>query len=353
MERNRVWVTGANGHLGYNLTKTLVERGYRVRASVRDLRDAGKTRPLESLGVELVEASLEDPRGLARAAAGMDGVFHVAAAFDTAAADPATMLDRPNIDGTRHLLEAAADANVRKVVLTSSIAAVGTTRRGEAALDESSWNERAIEPYARSKREAERVAWSIAKSRGLRLVTILPGTMLGPGLHRHTPSTKIVATARAGKLPIVPPLAFSYVDVRDVAFAHVLAYESERAEGRYIASDRTLTIRELLVALRAADPAIRVPAVTLPEALLFLLPIVDALEHALLGNDRQITRDLIAEYGRRVQSVSSDRLRRELGWTTRPLEETLVATLAWLDQHPELDGGRAEPKRLAKSAAAG
>lgn len=347
MERNRVWVTGANGHLGYNLVEALVGRGYRVRASVRSLRDAAKTRPLERFGVELVEATLEDESSLVRAAEGMDGLFHVAAAFDTAATNVVETLDRPNIEGTRLVLEAAARAKIGRVVLTSSIAAVGTTLPGQASLDEAHWNDRAIEPYARSKREAEKVAWKVARDRGLDLVAVLPGTMLGPGLHRHTSSTKILAAARAGKLPLTPPLHFSYVDVRDVANAHVLAYETPSARGRYIASDHTHSIRELLVALHACDPAIPVPAMDLPASLLFLLPWFDALEHRLTGSERQITAPLIAEYGRRVQSVSSARLRRELGWTTRPFGTTIAETLAWMDVTPGLGAKTATPKRLA------
>jgi dihydroflavonol-4-reductase len=346
MHRKRVWVSGANGHLGYNLVRVLRDRGYDVRASVRDVHDATKVGPLTRLGVEPVQAELTDAASLARAAEGMDGVFHVAAVFDTAASDPKSTLDEPNVEGTRRVVEACANAGVGKLVLTSSIAAVGTAAKGERPRDERDWNERAIEPYARSKRDAERVAWERASARGLELVTILPGTMLGPGLFRHTPSTKIIESAVMGKLPIIPPFRFSYVDVRDVAEAHVLAYESPRAEGRYIASGETLSVGELLHALHRVDPAIVVPTATLPEPLLFLLPIFDWLEHRFTGAPRQITRALIDEYGGRVQSVSSARLRDELSWKPRPFSETLAETLQWMAETEGLSS-RKPVQRLA------
>ena len=181
MQRAHVLVTGGNGHLGHQLVRTLRARGHRVRASIRDLSDESKARRLRALDVELVQADLTQPDTWGPACEGVDVVVHSAAVFDTTTTDPKGDLWVPNIEGTGHVIRAAAAASVRRVVYTSSVAAVGTIEPGLSPLDESSWNERAIEPYAQSKREGEREAWRVSKTVGIDLVAVLPSTMLGPG----------------------------------------------------------------------------------------------------------------------------------------------------------------------------
>ena len=129
-----VLVTGANGHLGYNVVRALLARGYSVRAGVRDPHDMTKVAPLIAAGALPVAAELLAPSALARAADGVQGVFHAAAVVQMWANDPDVEIIRPIVDGTRNVLEAAHRAGVKRVVLTSSIAAVGvdSNRTGRA-----------------------------------------------------------------------------------------------------------------------------------------------------------------------------------------------------------------------------
>lgn len=183
----KVLVTGANGHLGFSLVKLLKKQGYDVRAGVRNTEDNFKTSRLKKLNVEVVRADLSDPDSLDRALEGRDGLFQVAAVFNLTAKNPEEEVIRPNIDGTVNIMEAARRAGIKKLVYTSSIASVGTIADvGEDPLDESTWNDRAIEPYAISKTLSERKAWELAQLYGISMVSILPGTIIGPDFQRPT-----------------------------------------------------------------------------------------------------------------------------------------------------------------------
>lgn len=338
-----VLVTGANGHLGYNIARLLSEKGYRVRASVRDATDRSKTDHLRAIGVDVVEADLMRPDTLRRAMEGVDGLFHVAAVYNLTSKNPEKEVREPILQGSLNALRAAKEAGTKKVIYTSSVAAVGTVAAGEAPLTEKDWNDRAIEPYARAKMEAERQAWELARETGLNLVTILPGSIVGPGFHRHTPTTVAFELLLRGKVPVVLPLAFTFVDVRDVARAHLLAYENPASSGRYIASDRDCSMAELFAMVAEIDPTVPVPKARLSERLLPLVPVLDWLGNRLAGTPRFASRAMIREYGRRLQLVSSDRIRTELGWKPRDLKASIRDTLEWtrlrfIDTHRDQDG---------------
>jgi len=240
-----VLVTGANGHLGYNLTQQLVERGYRVRAGVRDFTSKTKTRDLVTLGAEITHVDITRPETLSAAMKDVQGLFHVAAVYETISRNPGRDVKQPTIVGTINTLQAAHAAGVQKVVLTSSATTVGNDASLAAPLDESRWNKDAIEPYVQAKTSAEQWAWEFATRNHFNLVAILPSAMIGPGFRRHTPTTRIFEELLRNRVPVVLPLGFSFVDVRDVATAHVLAYENPTAAGRYIASARFCELAEL------------------------------------------------------------------------------------------------------------
>ena len=326
----QVLVTGANGHVGGALVKLLAERGYKVRASVRDAGNAEKTRVLKQCGAEVVQADLMQPDSLARALEGMDGLFQVAAVYATVAKDPQREIIDPSIIGGMNALKAASTAGVKKVVFTSSVAAVGTDAPPEKPLTEEDWNDRAVAPYFIAKTKAERAAWDFAKSTGMNLVVINPCAVIGPGFNRHTPSTQFLEELLRGRLPMVLPLGFSFVDVRDVAMAHLLAYEKSQASGRYIVADRFFTMRELMLFLREMDPALAAPTRVAPRALLPALPMLDWLGNKVLGAPRQISQALVAELGGKYQRVSAERIRRDLGWTPMDFTQSIRDTLDWI-----------------------
>lgn len=328
-----VLVTGANGHVGNMLVRLLSERGYRIRASVRDLKDREKTRPLADLGVELVQADLMQPETLRSAAEGVDGLFQVAAVYQTHAKDPQREIIEPSITGGMNMLRAAKAAGVKKVVFTSSVAAVGSDAPADKPLTEDCWNDDAKNPYFYAKTEAERRAWAFAKESGLQLVAINPGAVIGPGFYRHTPSTQAFEALLRGKLPLVLPVGFTFVDARDVAAAHLLAYEKSEAQGRYLAVDRFCTMLELMAECKALEPKLKVPAMAAPVWSLNLIAGFDWLGNKLSGAPRMVTRAMVAEVGGKYQRASGAKIRRELGWQPLDFKQSLADTLSWVRKH--------------------
>jgi len=325
-----VLVTGSNGHLGYNLVCALRDRGYRVRAGVRDPRDRKKTEPLVAVGAEPVAADLSDREALEAATKGVDGVFHVAAVVQMWARDPEAEIIRPTVEGMRNLLEAAARARVRRVVVTSSIAAVGIHGSEQRPLTEADWNESPATPYAIAKTKAERLAWSIAEREGLDVVAVIPTTIIGPGFHRHTPITTFFDLVLNGWLPFALPAETSYVDARDLAAAQIAAFENEAARGRYIASGPCYSLRELVGLIAEAAPGVKAPRFVLPIRLLPPLIAADWLANKLLRTPRQLTSEVFEEFAGKRTVCSAARAERELGWRARPTADSVVDTVDWL-----------------------
>ena len=327
-----VLVTGANGHVGFMLVKALKEKGYRVRGTVRNLADAAKSRHLSDLNIELVEADLMQPESLKPAMLGMDGLFQVAAVYKTMAADPQKEIIDPSVTGGLNALKAAHEAGVKKVVFTSSVAAIGSDAPPEKPLTENDWNDGAVNPYFIAKTQAEKKAWEFSKTSGLKLVVINPVAIIGPGFYRHTPSTVAFEQVIRGQMPLCLPMGYSLVDVRDVVAAHIMAYENEQASGRYLVTDQYFEMIELLKRLKNIDPSLKIPSIVLPQFMLGMVPLMDWLNSKFTGAARQASRDMVQEMGGRSQRASSEKIRKELGWTTIPTDQSLKDTLEWTRQ---------------------
>jgi len=326
----RAFVTGGNGHLGFNLVEALLAGGHRVRASVRSLADAAKTAPLRALGgVEIVEAELGQPARLRAAMEGIDTLFHTAAVYSTCEPERDAEILDASLRGTENALRAAADARVRKVVLTSSVVTLPLTAPGAPPSTEADWTTDLRVAYFRAKTEGERLAWRLAGELGLNLATVLPGGIIGPGFQRNTPSIDLIEAAMFGEFLLgVPDGNFTLVDARDVARAHLLAAERD-AQGRFIVCDAQPSFRALMEALHAIDPRVRLPLMGLPVFMARTLPLFDRLNHRMFGTPRVATPELIATaVSGRHWNVSSARAQAELGWAPAiPLERSLRDTM--------------------------
>lgn len=329
----KVLVTGANGHVGFTLASLLVERGHQVRASMRNAADPEKSAPLRKLGVEVVEADILDPAAMERAAAGVEGLFHVAAVFQMVVTDPQNTLIRPAVEGVENALRAAKRAGLRRVVLTSSTVAVGTRRPADRPIDERDWNDGAHAPYAVAKVRAERRAVELAKELDVDLVAVNPTAILGPGFHRHTPSTAPIRAMLEGDMPVAPPVRAGYVDVRDVALGHLQAMENERASGRYILNARALTMLELAGLVGQVEPGAKVPRRMLPPWAVPMIVFFDWIMAAARGTPRLASNTLLEENGDLTLEFDSSRAQRELGWKPRPVEESVADTVRWIQEH--------------------
>jgi dihydroflavonol-4-reductase len=322
-----VGVTGATGHLGSVLARRLLNAGYRVRAIVRSASRLRETPWVQGKALEVAEADVTDAVAMTAALSGLTGVFHVAAAFDVARLS-ATELYRVNVGGTETVLKACATNGVRRIVLTSSAAAVGTSGSNREIRNEDVWNDGTRENYARSKVLAERKAWELAEKFKLDLVTVLPGAILGPGFLRLTPTLAMVDGALKNAFPMVPPIDFAFTDVRDVANAQIRLFETGPSS-RYLLAGPTLTFQALLQRLHALRTDVRVPK-EMPGWFARLLPVLDAMSHLATRAPRTMRSGFVTEYVGRSHALSTERAVRAIGWSPRAIEATLADTLTWL-----------------------
>jgi dihydroflavonol-4-reductase len=346
-------VTGATGFIAGHCIEELLTHGYAVRGTVRDLAtaDVAHLRAIaERTGgsLELVEARLDADAGWAEAVDGCTCVWHVASPNPPAVPKREDEVIRPAVDGTLRVLRAAAaSGTVRRVVLTSSTAAItsGHDRADRRVRTEADWsNVDRSSPYEKSKYYAERAAWEFVRDRPLELVTINPDLVLGPLLHaERTTSIEVIRQVLAREVPGSPRIGFAPVDVRDIAIAHRLAMENPRAAGnRYICAGRHMWMREIAVVLadEFGPRGYRIPTGHLPYWLLWTV--------ARFNKTVRLALDMVG----RPKLVSAEKAERELGWTPRPARESIVDTGESLLRYGVVRRSAADPGPRGRSRSA-
>jgi dihydroflavonol-4-reductase len=322
-----VCVTGASGFVASQLIALLLERGYRVRGTVRGEKGRkALARVLALPGaaerLELVDADLLDPPSLSRAVAGCEIVMHTASPYFMAYKDPQKDLVDPAVKGTRDLLAACKGVTVRRVVLTSSVAAMTDEPDAGELITESTWNERSSltrNAYYYSKVAAEKEAWRMADEKpGWDLVVVNPFMIIGPSLVPSlNESNKVIADVIGGKYPGIVSLAWGFVDVRDVARAHLAAAEHAEAKGRYLCANETMTMRELVARIDRVAPGHKVPRMGFDNGFGNFMTRLGA---ALYPRG---ARDFIRTHLGRVPRFDNDKIQRELGLKFTDMDVTL------------------------------
>lgn len=326
-----VLVTGGSGFIASHCILQLLSAGHRVRTTVRNLARESHLRALLKEGgaepggeLELFVADLEADAGWASAVAGCDYVLHVASPFPAKVPKHEDELIIPAREGTLRVLRASRDAGVKRVVQTSSFAAIGYGHKSRSTpFDETSWTDTSarLAPYTKSKTLAERAAWDFISREGgaLELAVVNPVAVFGPVLGVPlSGSTFLIKRLLDGAVPGVPRLYFGLVDVRDVADLHLRAMTDPAAKGeRFLAvSGDFMSIQEIakLLKSRVGALAAKVPTRQLPDWMVRLGALTDA------G-----VRQIVPELGK-VKNASSAKARRVLGWSPRPGDEALLAT---------------------------
>ena len=327
-ERGTVMVSGGSGYIGSWCVIALLQKGYTVRTTVRDLSREGEVRAMVAKQVDpgnrlsVHAANLSSDEGWEAAIDGAEHVLHVASPLGVPPPKDPQHLFIPARDGARRVVGAAIKAGATRVVMTSSVSATSLGSRGlDIDSDETVWTDSSdpkADAYTRSKTVAERAAWDLiaAESGGTSLAVVNPALVLGPVLGRDfSDSVQVVQRLLSGKIPGLPRLGFNIVDVRDVADLHVRAMTHPAAAGqRFIASGEYAWMADLAAILRErlGTEAAKVPTAKAPDVLLRLV--------ALFDRDlRAVTADL----GHK-RTFSSAKAQSLLGWKPRPMEETVL-----------------------------
>jgi dihydroflavonol-4-reductase len=312
-------VTGANGHLGNNVVRALLERGQAVRALV-----FGDARSLAELDVEQITADVRDGEAMRRAIAGVDVVYHAAGVISTNGSRDG-LVEAVNVAGTRHVVDAALAAGVKKLVHVSSFRVY---RNGAAPLHEARARvlEAAPSAYDRSKAAAEREVLRGVRA-GLDAVIVNPTGILGP--HDYEPSRmgRVLRDLAAGRYPALTAGGCNWVDARDVARAMIAAAERGRTGHNYLIAGEWASMRELAEITRGVTGH-ALPKLTIPMALLRAAAPAVTLASKWLSVEPPFTHESLASL-REHKVISFAKAAAELGHRPRALRETVHAVLDW------------------------
>ena len=331
MAGETVLVTGGTGFIGAHCLIQLLQQGYKVRTTVRALKREGEVRNMLKVGgidgaspIEFFQADLTSDEGWTQAVTGADYVLHVASPFPPAIPQHEDELIVPARDGALRVLKASRAAGVKRVVLTSSFAAIGYGQKPQKApFDETNWtdpNGDDVRAYVKSKTIAEKAAWDYVRSEGgVELSVVNPVGVFGPVLGAdYSTSILLIQRLMDGAMPGCPRLYFGVVDVRDVADLHLRCMTNPGAKGeRFLAvTGDFMSILEIAKVLRArlGEAAKRVPKSQIPDFVVRLAAMRD-----------EAVKQILPELGKYKNGTNAKAV-RVLGWQPRSREEACVAT---------------------------
>ena len=326
-----ICVTGASGFIASYVIRKLLDNGYTVRATVRGLTKGNKYEYLTSLPgaaerLELVQAELLTEGSYDEAIAGCEYVIHTASPYVLDVKDPQHDLVDPALKGTLNVLQACGKSgSVKKVVLTSSVAAVFDEPISGHVYTEKDWNETSSltrNPYFYSKTLAERSAWNYIEKENpaFELIVVNPSVAIGPSLVPSlNTSNQILRDVLAGTYPMIMSISWGFVDVRDVAHAHILAMENEKAKGRYLCTSETLSMSEVVSILREAGYSnYKLPKMKMTGR------VGNAMVKILVSTQPKGVRTFIRTHVGRGVEYDNSKIRQELGISFRSVKESIL-----------------------------
>jgi nucleoside-diphosphate-sugar epimerase len=329
---NTVLVTGGSGFIATHCILQLLEKGYQVRTTIRSvnradevlstLKEAGATRTNE---VSFTVTDLMSEQNWREAMSGCDFVLHVASPFPSKLPKNENDIIVPAVEGSLRVLRFARDASVKRVVVTSSFAAIGYGQDpSDKPLSEKNWtnpDKKNITAYVKSKTLAEKAAWDFVAREGgsMELSVVNPVGVLGPVLNKDlSTSIQVVKYLIDGAIPGCPNLSFGFVDVRDVADLHIRAMTSPNAKGeRFLAvAGECMTMQEVAILLkkRLGEAGKRIPTNTLPNWIVRIVALFDSS-----------IAQIVPELGH-IKILTNEKSKNVLGWTPRTNEEAIIST---------------------------
>jgi dihydroflavonol-4-reductase len=320
----KCFVTGATGFLGSHVARQLQARGAELRLLVRA---TSRLDNIADLAAERVVGDLRDADSLKKGMAGCEFVFHVAADYRLWALNGKELYDS-NVEGTRNVLQAARESGVRRVIYTSSVATMGFGNNGRLTDEKSPVTlANMIGDYKRSKFMAEQLVIEASRD-GQNVVMVNPTTPVGERDIKPTPSGQIIVDFLKRKFPAYVDTGLNLVDVIDCAEGHLLAMEKAQPGERYILGGENLTLKQILDKLGAIT-GLPSPKVKLPYAVALATGVVDTLVVGkIMKREPRVTIDAV-RMGRKKMFVTSAKAERELGWNSRPIDESLRRSVEW------------------------
>jgi dihydroflavonol-4-reductase len=328
----RAFVTGSTGFIGGNLVRTLLADGYQVRALIRPGSDRHQ---IDELPIEVVAGDLDNARVLTEQVTGCDVIFHVAAHYSLWAKDRHAIY-RTNVAGTENLLDAARAARIKRVVYTSSVAAIGVPANNTLGTEETQTTlAELVSDYKKSKFLAEAAARRAVRQ-GLDVVIVNPSTPIGPYDVKPTPTGEIILRFLQDRMPAYVHTGLNLIDVEDVARGHILAWHKGRKGERYILGNRNLTFKEMLEILSrlTSKPA---PRFAIPHFIPLAVAYLDEMILArYFGKTPQVSFYSV-QMSQKAMYYDSSKAVRELGLPQSSIEKALEKSVRWFEENGYID----------------
>ena len=336
-------VTGAAGFLGSHITRQLAARGDNVRVLVRA---SSSNRAIADLPLEYVTGDLRDQASLQRAMQGVQKVFHVAADYRLWAKNPQDIYDS-NVGGTTNLLAAAKQANIDRLIYTSTVATIAVDRPQLPNEFTASKLEEMVGHYKRSKWMAEQEVLQAAKA-GFPAVIAMPTTPVGPWDWKPTPTGKIVVDFLNGKMPGYVETGLNFVGVEDCAAGHLLVAEEGQIGERYLLGSENLTLKQVLDTL-AHLTGLPAPRLKIPHALALGVAYAETVFSRLIGREPQIPVEGV-KIAQHLMFVDCARAQKELGFQAEPVAAAFERAVRWYEENGYVSERRI--KQMAHAVAA-
>jgi len=318
-------VTGTTGFLGSSVARALLDAGRAVRVLVREGSDRSN---IDGLDVEPVYGDLRDPASLKAALGGCDVLYHAAAFYSLWARDRQMVFDI-NVTGTRNILEAAKQADLRRVVYTSTVGCIGLNPDRSPANEETPFNPDTLcNDYKQSKWDAEQLALNYARN-GLPVVIVNPSAPVGPRDIKPTPTGKVIQDFLNGNMPAYLDTGLNLIDVRDCAQGHLLAEEKGRVGERYILGNRNMSLKEILDTL-ATLTGLKAPSIKMPYWVAYAAGwTCDMISNTLTGKPPAVPLGGV-KMAKYFMYFDPGKAVRELGLPQHSIETALEDAVRWM-----------------------
>lgn len=328
MKKKISLVTGATGHLGYNLSKLLIDNGEEV---ITTYRNEKKTAMLDHLGCQKRYLDITDKASIKKAFKGVDNVYAVGASFKMWAKNPKRDIYDVNLKGTHNLFEAAAECGIKNIVFVSSVAALDYSQI--PAKEANGYNKSRKNWYYNSKNDSDKLALALGKKYGIRTVLILPSAMIGSEAHHLSYSNNLIKQILEGEMIADTNFSINWVDVKDVALGAYNAMKIGKDQERYILSNEKHTSIQDSVKIAATlfpELKLKTPP-KVPKIVLYLIGGVMELLSKITGSEPLLQRHYVSMFYGLLQDFDISKAKSELNFSPKLPEKALKDAFSYIN----------------------